>query len=63
VGRVVNPNDSAGIRAELEQFLYEYRNGGLQSMANEKVISSFDRKRQALRVAELLDRAAFEGRR
>ena len=63
VGRVVNPNDTAGIRAELEQFLYEYRNGGLQSRADEKVISSFDRKRQALRVAELLDRAAFEGRR
>lgn len=63
VGRVVNPNDVEGIRAELAQFVYEFRHGGIPERANEDVIQTFDRCEQATRVSELLDRAITEGRR
>lgn len=63
VGRVVNPNDVAGIRAELAQFVYEYRNGGIPARANEEVIQTFDRRQQAGEVSALLDDAVREGRR
>lgn len=63
VGRVVNPNDVAGIRAELAQFVYEYRNGGIPARANEDVIQTFDRRQQASEVSGLLDDAITEGRR
>ncbi len=63
VGRVVNPGDVAGIRAELAQFVYEYRNGGIPARANEDVIQTFDRRQQAVEVSGLLDDAIREGRR
>ena len=63
VGRVVNPNDTAGIRAELAQFVYEYRHGGIPARANEDVIQTFDRRAQAAEVSTLLDGAIAEGRR
>ncbi|MDG2308875.1 MAG: glycosyltransferase [Candidatus Binatia bacterium] len=63
VGRVVNPNDVAGIRAELAQFVYEFRHGGIPARANEEVIQTFDRRAQAAEVSHLLDSAIVEGRR
>lgn len=63
VGRVVNPSDTAGIRAELAQFVDEYRHGGIPSTANEEVIRTYDRKSQAAEVSALLDDAIRAGRR
>ena len=63
VGRVVNPNDVDGIRSELAQFVYEYRNGGIPTNANEDVIQTFDRREQATTVSGWLDAAIAEGPR
>ncbi|MBM4266351.1 MAG: glycosyltransferase family 4 protein [Deltaproteobacteria bacterium] len=63
VGRVVDPNDVAGIRAELSRFVDEYRHGGIRAVANEAVIESFDRSAQARVVSDLLSEAIAEGPR
>jgi glycosyltransferase involved in cell wall biosynthesis len=63
VGRVVDPNDVAGIRAELARFVDEYRHGGIRAVANEEVIESFDRSAQARVVSDLLSEAIAEGPR